>query len=65
MSHDIQPLRSWIGVLAPPVNAPITHDHGHETQRIKARDEHFARAAFRHLFGREVLHIEEAKEKQP
>lgn len=64
MDHTILRLRSWIGVLAPPVNAPITHDHELQQVRLKAPSEAFARLAFQHLFGRPALHVEEAKEKQ-
>lgn len=63
MNHTIRQLHSWIGVLAPPPNAPITHDHELQRVRLKAPSEAFARWAFQHLFGRPALHVEEAKEK--
>lgn len=63
MDHTIRRLRSWIGVLAPPVNAPITHDHELQRVRLKAPCEASAHRAFQLLFGRPALHVEEAKEK--
>lgn len=63
MNHTIRQLRSWIGVLTPIHDAPITHDHELQKARLKAPNEAWARRSFQHLFGRPALHVEEVKEK--
>lgn len=64
---SIYRLKSWRVTLAPagmpPDQTPITHDHGLEQVRVRARNAEFARNAVHHLFNRAVMAIEEIEEE--